>query len=335
LLAHELTHVVQQDGARAGGPLVIQDASDPAEHAADFAADRLAQGRSFVPNLETGSALLQRDGAGSHAGVAGVPAEKWSEWSEETYRQVGETSRADAIRQCRLHGIDYCLLILTEQEASAAYELAKEGYSPREAASEITRSQQSVQKLARAPVTSTAAPWVAGEGTTVATGLIEVGKTVIKRIPAVAVTALFAASVTEEVRLSLFIDILEENGFVVLLNPLGACIRGCHSSAPRARTLPRDFDWSETFELSEPEPVDWTEPTPWTGQLTPEQLDDLEKSIELERTAPRTSPVPSPVPFRVQSRSPSLMKTIVGESANILPASHPLILSRSSGSNPA
>jgi hypothetical protein len=42
LLAHELTHVVQQRGAPAQGPLTVSEPGDASEHEADQAADELA-----------------------------------------------------------------------------------------------------------------------------------------------------------------------------------------------------------------------------------------------------------------------------------------------------
>jgi hypothetical protein len=42
LLAHELTHVVQQRGAAAGGPLTVSQPGDASEREADRAADELA-----------------------------------------------------------------------------------------------------------------------------------------------------------------------------------------------------------------------------------------------------------------------------------------------------
>lgn len=42
LLAHELTHVVQQRGASAGGPLTVSNPGDALEREADSAADELA-----------------------------------------------------------------------------------------------------------------------------------------------------------------------------------------------------------------------------------------------------------------------------------------------------
>jgi Domain of unknown function (DUF4157) len=43
LLAHELTHVVQQRGASTGGPLTVSQPADPAEREADAVSDELAR----------------------------------------------------------------------------------------------------------------------------------------------------------------------------------------------------------------------------------------------------------------------------------------------------
>ena len=46
LLAHELTHVVQQDGAATGGPLTVGPAGDHHEHEADSVAGALGSAAS-------------------------------------------------------------------------------------------------------------------------------------------------------------------------------------------------------------------------------------------------------------------------------------------------
>jgi hypothetical protein len=86
LLAHELTHVVQQEGARPTSSLPIQAAHDPAERAAGAAAESLGSGDVLGARLGTGGATLQRQKATSHStpGLSGVPAEKYSERGTST-----------------------------------------------------------------------------------------------------------------------------------------------------------------------------------------------------------------------------------------------------------
>jgi len=79
LLAHELTHVVQQGGASGSGALEISDPGDPAERAADRIADRVMRGqaapdvaRSIPPVL---SRKLQRcPAAPTHIADTPLPA---------------------------------------------------------------------------------------------------------------------------------------------------------------------------------------------------------------------------------------------------------------------
>ena len=132
--------------------------------------------------------------------------------------------------------------------------------------------------LARYPDATAALPLIAGGGATLAAPGI--GAAVVPLLPAaalVAVAALFAVSLTEEVRISRFIRILEENGFIVLLNPLGACIGACHTG----RAVPRLIPMEET-------PVTpWKEPNPfgpgWT-RLRP---------FELAKPSPKPQPKPT------------------------------------------
>jgi hypothetical protein len=63
LLAHELTHVVQQRGSGATGPLTIGSANDRLEQEADLAASQLALGSVAAPTMTTAGSVrrLQRD----------------------------------------------------------------------------------------------------------------------------------------------------------------------------------------------------------------------------------------------------------------------------------
>jgi hypothetical protein len=292
LLAHELAHVVQQDEARAVDPLTIQDASDPAERAADFAAESLSRGEPVASSLGSDSPVLQRQSATGHstAGPPGVAAEKYSEPLEKAYRGVGQMYRADAIQRCRLYGIELCLMILTEGEARAAYKLAKEGYSPREAALLKAGPQPSVQRLARNPDgAATAAlpfPVVVGGGAAITAGLEAAGAFVLAALPPLAIAAvalLFAGEVVEEIRFSRFVRILEENGFITLLNPLGACIGLCHA-ASTARATPRTIPWELT------RPIPWPEKFAW-----PEKFIEGTEPVAPTRPPPRL-PWPTPPP---------------------------------------
>ncbi len=62
LLAHELTHVVQQGPVPAGGPLVVGPSGDADEREADAVADRVARGGGRAPSVggRTAPTALQR-----------------------------------------------------------------------------------------------------------------------------------------------------------------------------------------------------------------------------------------------------------------------------------
>jgi hypothetical protein len=70
LLAHELTHVLQQDTAAPAGELRIEDPGAPAEREAAAAADAVATGRTPVVQRHAGARL--RRSIGSPAGGCGV-----------------------------------------------------------------------------------------------------------------------------------------------------------------------------------------------------------------------------------------------------------------------
>jgi hypothetical protein len=201
-------------------------------------------------------------------------------------------------------------MLLTESEARAAYRLAKEGYEPREAAVKAA-PQPSVQRLARADATTMALPMAAGGGTLLAGGQA-VGGWVLAALPVAAVVAiagLFLLGLAEEIKFSRFVRILEENGFITLLNPLGACIGACHASSV-ARATTRAIPW----ELAEPRaiPWEWAEPRaiPWEWtvprtiprrRLTP---DEVEKTKEKVKEETRPKPKKEPEPEKTRKRKP-------------------------------
>jgi hypothetical protein len=297
LLAHELAHVVQQNGARAAGPLSIQDGNDAEELAANVASTRLTHHRPDEPRLESSSdkLLRQKSGHRSTSGPAGVPAEKWSEMSETTYRRGGQMRQANAVRRCREEGGESCFFVLTEEEARAAYQLAKDGHSPREAATKT--SQSTSQTLARSRVEGAAAalPALAPLMPALSAPALAVGQAVIAALPAVAigsVAILFVLALAEEVRISRFLKILEAHGFIILLNPLGCAIGACHA-ASTARALPRDIPWPD------PRPLD-------LGRLSPDRIRDIERWLTQEAhpvPAPRPVTPPPPPPAWTQPRA--------------------------------
>jgi hypothetical protein len=288
LLAHELAHVVQQSN----GATAIQRAPDPDD---DFyrAFEKMPQWQKdkLTERFQSVGSVARDTGALVHltGGPPGVAAEKYSEPLEKAYRRVGQTYRADAIQGCRLYGTESCLMILTEGEARAAYELAKEGYSPREAATQKAKLQPSVQRLARSSDEAAAAvlPVVMGGGAGSATRL---GATVLAVLPAaaiVAVTALFAAGLRNEILFSRFVRLLEENGFITLLNPLGACIGACHAVKSKVDAAVLAFMAAANVAMYGPRPVPKPkttfDPIPVPAPKTPEKDKEQERRRKRKR----------------------------------------------------
>lgn len=299
LLAHELTHVVQQGGSWDGGTgLRIGASGDQFEHAADMAAASV--GRPHPGGAAAGqfqahegsspsSNVLQRQKATSTAAYE-YSSEKWSQQSEDTFRRGGDTRAAAAIRACREHGD--CGRILTQAEAREAYAYAKEQHGQAGAGSgpRLVRPQAASMGMGAAVMTGTALTWGATAGTAGAgAGASSIGATIVGALPAAAVVAiagLFVLAIAEEVRISRFIRELEAVGFVVLANPLAVCIGACHG-APRARALPKDMPW----QFAEPQP--WPMPRPdWDDPVTRRQV---ERWLEAEK---KPTPEPTPGPQR-------------------------------------
>jgi hypothetical protein len=247
LIAHELTHVIQQ-GERTTAP-------------ATLARDTQRRDQTRIQSIPPQLTL-----------------EKTSAQLEAAYRNTGDLRRADAIRRCRLSGGADSQGMLTEQEAMAAYALAKEGYGPNEAATLVSRQADGATL-----------PWVAPAVAALTAQLTGVGTYVLAALPPVAiaaVAALFLVALVEAVRFARFVSLLEAHGFVVLLNPLAACISGlCHQPGG-ARSRPLPFPDFEPLTPAGPGRFGPFGPNPF-GRATPEQMTPLEPWIE---------PVPRPLP---------------------------------------
>jgi len=281
LLAHELTHVVQQNAAGLATPAKVH---------------RQAPSSSQPP-----------------AQPAPVPAEKRSELLEQAYRALGDHRRAAAIRACRLHGGDRCTLVLTATEVRNLYQLAQQSGGDQQkirdglpAAAPYAlglavpaMAPQYVPAAVPGPPVSTgptlslvppgasppvgtlpgppvstpptltvvppgatppvATPPVGAPAAEVATGEFAgaefagaefaggagLSATALTIAAAAAVTVLVAACalvVYQAWKFSRFQQELEAQGFVVLEDALGKCISGlCHSAQPSAPHFP-DFD---------------------------------------------------------------------------------------------
>ena len=250
LLAHELTHVVQQSATGPAMPATVH---------------RQARSGSQPP-----------------VPPAPVPAEKFSETLEAAYRRLGDHKRAAAIRMCRERGGSACSIVLTQTELHNLYRLAqRSGGDERKIREGLPSAAPvalgSLQMLAPTPglppglpigpVPPVPTPPVGAPGfptwappPPVATpppvapvGAAVVGTEAVGGISAGAMAAATAAAVAvlvvacvvvavEAWQLSKFQRELEAKGFIVLDDALGRCISGCHGNPQPIRSSP-DFDF--------------------------------------------------------------------------------------------
>jgi hypothetical protein len=258
LLAHELTHVVQQSGnaSTTGRTVVRRQPDDSHSHAS--------------PGL----------GAGVRAQV---PYEKWSPQIEAQYRQRGDALRANAIRDCRELGGSACDRLLTLTEVNALYQVAQDAKGDEHKvrmglmgplAGVGTLGYVSAAALSQGTAATTAPAAAAAGGAGGAAGAAAVaGPLVIVGICVIAGIQLW--------KLGQFEEALRQKGFVILADPLGLCIGGCHMpSHPAAPTFP-------TFDLPGEGPT-----------FGPRPLSDADrKAIETWLTPPVTAgPQPDATP---------------------------------------
>ena len=285
LLAHELTHVVQQGSARPSSSKNL--------------VSRLADSAS-APRLRASGPLIQRQAvpgvhSGGSRGSSGVPSEKWSEDVERAYRRAGLVEAANAVAGCREWGA--CDRLLTQSEAWEAYRTGrvkgKLGDPPEKsrptgmtanvavagvvapvAVGGSAEAAAAKTALERAAVRwGTAGSLEGGAATGTAAGVSTVAVPI-----AIGVAAVLA--IADLISYTSFQIALQRQGYFILPEPLAVCIGNCHQpTAPTFRPLPR---------LPEPPPL-----------LLPRQFDpkDIEKLKDmLDKTAPKPGPTPGPVP---------------------------------------
>ena len=315
LIAHELTHVVQQGSRAAAGR--IQRQPQAGAH---------AENRAL------------RDG---------VRPEKWAEEIEHQYRRRGDARRADAMRACRLDGAPACEKILTSAELQVLYDNDTEPAQPGAPAMDApqpsapsrrpgsagpaaamvgaaggTAALLSVAPAPLAPVAPLAPaapvtpsiPW----GTTPANTNVPMpnappasaGGIASVAGPAAAVVLPAVITGVHWYRWKAFQDQWIAAGYVLLEDPLRVCIGGCHlPSGPRTRPLPDDPEFSPTEPTSpfpfnpvprklppgytELKPFDPKPPAPTMGRVTPRQT---------PRTGPDAQPKPAPRPDEEDDR---------------------------------
>jgi hypothetical protein len=316
LIAHELTHVVQQGGSAAAGR--IQRQPQAGAH---------AENRAL------------RDG---------VRREKWSEEIEYQYRRRGDARRADAMRACRLEGAPACAKILTAADLQVLYDKDIEPSQPGTPGMDQPAPSGADQRAGSpgpagvmigaaggtaallnvapaplaplapvAPVTPSI-PWGTMPANTnlpapsappaSAGGIASVAG------PAAAVVLPAVITGVHWYRWKTFQDKWIAAGYVLLEDPLRVCIGGCHlPSGPKTRPLPDDPEFSPTGPTSpfpfnpvprklppgytELKPFDPQPSAPTLGRVTPRQQ---------PRTGPDVQPKPAPRPDEEDDRRKKL-----------------------------
>jgi hypothetical protein len=263
LLAHELTHVVQQDRAGANRGMVQRQ------------------------QIEAGAE------SATEIGVPGVASEKWRPDVEATYRRAGLTEAADAVRRCR--ETRSCMNVLTESEAYTAYRggrlqagisdpgaMALAGaVAPRlvqaGAATSETALETAAVRWGEAAILQGGAGAGAGEAAAVAPAAT--AGTVL--IP-LAVGAYVTVAVVDLVGYASFQVALRDLGYVVLPAPLGVCIGMCHQ-----RPVPRE---PQVFPPIPRAPT-------FSPRISREELARLSDWVNSSSsTAPGSQPTAVPVP---------------------------------------
>jgi hypothetical protein len=245
LLAHELTHVMQQSPAGLAMPTTLHRQT--------------------------------RSGSQPPTAPAPVPAEKFSGTLEAAYRRAGDHRRAAAIRMCREAGGAACSIVLTQTELKNLYRLAQqsggdEGKIRAGLAGAAPVALASLQLLSAPPglppgvpigpvppagvpgfptwappppvaTPPTLPPAGVAVAATEATGAgVSAGAMAAATAAAVAVLVIACVVVAVEAwQLSRFQHELEAKGYIVLDDALGRCISGCHGSPQPIRSFP-DLD---------------------------------------------------------------------------------------------
>jgi hypothetical protein len=261
LLAHELVHVAQQRGAS--------------------------------PRL----GYIQRAPDGDSQPV---PAEKTSETLEAAYRRQGDERRANAIRRCRVEG--QCGRVMTYAQLRALYDLAKSSGGDEAkiraglagpafaglgfVSASATGGTSAAVSTAAAGANAAAGTGAAGSGAAAAGGgATGITGAVIAGVALAALVAvLLAVSLYEEYSISKLRNKVEDLGYTVVLDePLGVCIRDCHTSA-----APRPIQF-------EPRLPGVGQRFPYPPTLGPEEVDQLRRWLDSapeSRMGPDATPAP-------------------------------------------
>jgi Domain of unknown function (DUF4157)/Novel toxin 16 len=290
LLAHELTHVIQQGGGRSSA-------------------------RS--PGISPSGPKVQRQQGevGVHASqTPAAPYEKSSTSVEAMYRRAGLIYAANAVKRCREGD---CLHVLTEAEAYEAYrsgrltsgmgepEHGKTGPSAPQAAAPLAVGAMTAPALSQGArsLTTTAAKTAAERAAALGWGEATEGVVLLEGGGEAAAAAPAAAAGTVAIPVALgvyvivatidligyasFQSALQKQGFVILPNALGVCIGSCHQ--PAAPTYnPTDFIYPPTSLIPSMPDMDIDTISKW--------LDQTPTEASRKRRAPTPAPTPAPVP---------------------------------------
>jgi hypothetical protein len=229
-----------------------------------------------------------------------VPSDKWRTDVEYAYRRSGMNDIADAVKNCRELG--QCGKLLTTKEAWDAYRsgriTANLGEPPERGPARNSTSGVAMAGVV-APATALSAPQAAAAKTALERAAVRWGTaTVIEggaaaAVPAaeagagaaaasgtaagvstvavpIAVGVVVVLAIADLIGYARFEIALRALGYVILPEPLGVCISGCHQPSAPPRNDPFPF---RDFEPQLPPPEDW-----------------------FKRTTPRPTPAPRPGP---------------------------------------
>jgi hypothetical protein len=296
LLAHELTHVIQQGAT--GGQVVRRSPAGVIQ-------------RQPAPVRRTSPVNPE------------VSSDKWRTDVEAAYRRAGFTEAANAVHNCREFGM--CANLLTISQAWKAYNTGRleanlgpppesgPGHSAPNspngvamagmAAPALVPAARSLVPAATSAAERAALAWgvesasvVVPEAATVATatlpeaaaatapvagsGAAAVGTVAVP----VAIGVVLVLSIIDLVGWARFQTKLANLGFIILPDPLGTCIQNCHQ-APKYSPQPSFPDF---------EPIPGRDPFP---RLDPDKLKDwLGPQNPQPTPAPTPTPTPTPVP---------------------------------------
>ena len=269
LIAHELTHTVQQGGGSRNGARTGNNVSG----------DTLRLQRQPTDVHSSPSNTLA-----NRAMKDNVPSEKWSEQVEAVYRHRGDP-RADAILRCRTQGVAACAWLLTPSEVDALHALAVNAKGDEKSIQSGLKNAAPLLGLlgpmplvapALAPST-TLAPAIAAPGGAAGGAAVATIAAPVVMIAYLAVAGYFLY------KLAQFQQGLREKGYVILDEALAVCIGGCHS--PQSlKTLPRWDDFDLAPSPHRQKPMDDKEMRRWLEQQPTPQL------------GPKTVPQPIPKP---------------------------------------